>query len=137
MSSGQLFIGTSSGGFVLNTLTAGANMTVTNGSGTITLAASGTGMTWSHVTGNTSAATANGYSCDTSGGAFTLTLPGSPSAGEVVAFTDGAGTFNTNPLTIGRNSLKIMGLAEDMTVNTQYAGAQLVYDGATNGWRLA
>jgi hypothetical protein len=95
------------------------------------------GMTWSHITGNTNAVTNNGYSCDTSGGAITLTLPGSPSVGDIVGFTDGAGTFNTNALTIGRNGLKIMGLSEDMTVNTQYAGAQLVYDGATNGWRLA
>lgn len=96
------------------------------------------GMAWSHITADPSpAVTNNGYSCDTSGGAFSLTLPASPSVGDVVAFTDGAGTFNTNALTIARNGNKIMGLSEDMTVDTQYAAAQLVYDGSTNGWRLA
>lgn len=95
------------------------------------------GITWTHITSSQAATASNGYSCDTSGGAITLTLPGSPAVGDVVAFTDGAGTFNTNALTFARNSLKIMGRSENMTVNTQYAGAQLVYDGATNGWRLA
>ena len=96
------------------------------------------GLVWSHITADPApAVVGNGYSCDTSGGAFTLTLPAAPTAGAVVAFTDGAGTFNSNPLTIGRASLKIMGLSEDMIVNTQNFGGQLVYDSATNGWRLA
>lgn len=96
------------------------------------------GISWSHITADPGpAVNGNGYSCDTSGGSFTLTLPSAPTVGNVVAFTDGAGTFNSNPLTIGRNSLKIMGLSENMIVNTRYAAGQLVYDSATNGWRLA
>jgi hypothetical protein len=96
----------------------------------------GGGMTWSVITGATNATTANGYVCDTSGAAFTLTLPASPSAGDIVAIKDAAGTFDTNNLTVGRNSLKIMGVAEDMTISTKYLSVELVYSDATNGWRM-
>jgi len=97
-----------------------------------------TGMVWSKITANPNPAVAgSGYICNTSGGAFTVTLPAAPAEGDIVSFTDGASTFDTNNLTIGRNALKIMGLAEDMTVSTRYAAFSLVYSNATNGWRIA
>ena len=65
-----------------------------------------------------------------------MTLPASPQTGDQVSFVDLAGTFDTNNLTIGRNSLKIMGLTEDMIVSTENAGLQLVYTGSTYGWKL-
>ncbi len=40
------------------------------------------------------------YSCDTSGGAFTVTLPSSPAQGDYIELIDANGTFNTNNLTI-------------------------------------
>ena len=95
------------------------------------------GFAWSTVTGATNAVTQNGYACNTAGGAFALTLPGSPAVGAVVAITDAAGTFDTLNLTIGRNSLKIMGLAEDLVVSTKYAAFSLVYASAALGWRIA
>ena len=42
------------------------------------------------------AVSGTGYFCDTSGGAFTVTLPTSPSAGDIVALSDYTRTFNTN-----------------------------------------
>ena len=39
-------------------------------------------------TANFTAVSGEGYFCDTSGGAFTLTLPSSPSAGDIVGFKD-------------------------------------------------
>ena len=50
------------------------------------------------------AVSGTGYFCDTSGAAFTVTLPSSPSAGDIVAVADYTRTFNTYNLTIGRNS---------------------------------
>jgi hypothetical protein len=47
-----------------------------------------------------------------------------------------AGTFDTNNLTLGRNSLKIMSLAEDLVISQENAAVGLVYSGATYGWRL-
>jgi len=53
-----------------------------------------------------------------------------------VSFIDLAGTFDTNNLTIGRNGNKIMNLSEDMIVSQEDAAIQLVYTGATYGWKL-
>ena len=72
---------------------------------------------------------------NTNGGAFTLTLPASPSAGDEVSVIDQGYDFNTNALTIGRNSSNIANAAADLVVNTQGAGFSLVYSGdATTGW---
>ena len=76
------------------------------------------------------------YFIDTTAAAQTVTLPASPQVGDQVSIVDLAGTFDTNNLTIGRNSLKIMGLSEDMVITTEDAGIQLVYTGATYGWKL-
>ena len=72
---------------------------------------------------------------NTNGGAVTVTLPASPSAGDEVAFIDQGYDFNTNALTVGRNSSNIANSAADLTVNTQGAGFCLVFSGdATTGW---
>jgi hypothetical protein len=76
------------------------------------------------------------YFIDTTSGAQTATLPGSPQVGDQVSFVDLAGTFDTNNLTLGRNGLKIMGLTEDLVISLEDAGIQLVYTGATYGWKL-
>jgi len=95
-----------------------------------------TGTQWQRITSATDAVKGNGYLVDTSAGSVTLTLPASPSEGDVVEFADDAGTFATNKLVFGRNGNKIMGLAEDMDVTTNYASGKLVYSGAANGWRV-
>lgn len=73
---------------------------------------------------------------DTTAGAVTVTLPAAPTVGDYVEIIDAAGTFDTNDLTVGRNSLKIMGLDEDMTVSKLNASFKLVYASATLGWRI-
>ena len=50
------------------------------------------------------AVSGEGYFCNTSGGAFTVTLPASPSVGDIVSIKDYANTFDSNNLTLGRNS---------------------------------
>ena len=52
-------------------------------------------------------ASGNGYFINTAGGAITVTLPSSPSAGDIVAFKDYANTWDTNAVTIGRGGSKI------------------------------
>ena len=80
------------------------------------------------------AVSGEGYFCNTTGGAFTATLPASPSAGAIVAFKDYAATFATNNLTIGRNSSNIQGNANDSLLSTNRASVVLVYVDATKGW---
>jgi hypothetical protein len=77
-----------------------------------------------------------GYFLNTTSGAFTMTLPASPTIGDEVAFIDYAGTFDTNNLTIGRNSENIQGSAADLTVSTERAANTLVYTDGTQGWLL-
>lgn len=82
------------------------------------------------------AAAGEAIMADTSGGAWTLTLPASPSADDVVHVADYAGTFATYNLTVARNSQKIMGLSEDMTVSDSNASFTLTYIDATKGWAV-
>jgi hypothetical protein len=76
------------------------------------------------------------YFIDTTAGAQTANLPASPQVGDQVRFIDLASTFDTNNLTIGRNSLKINGATADLVVSTEDSAIGLVYTGATHGWKL-
>ena len=61
----------------------------------------------------------------------TLTLPASPSNGDTVKISNRS---NTETCVVARNSSKIMGLAEDMTIDTAFASFELIYSGSTQGW---
>jgi len=87
------------------------------------------------VNSNTNAVAGGSYLVDKSGGNITVTLPAAPAIGdEPITITHYIGTSNT--LTVARNGLNIMALAEDMVMNANYASVVLYYGGATPGWRL-
>ena len=95
------------------------------------------GTSWQAVsTTNATMAAGEGYFVDTSSAAITMTLPGSASRGDEISIIDYAGTFDTNNLTVGRNSHNIQGSAADLTVSTERAGFTLVYVDSTQGWLL-
>lgn len=73
---------------------------------------------------------------DTSGGAITITLPADPIEGCQIAIIDAAGTFATYNLTVERNSQKINGLSENLTLTVNNLHVGLVYYNATYGWRV-
>ena len=77
----------------------------------------------------------NGYFVNTTGGGVTVTLPSSPSAGDIIAISDYANKFSTNNLTIGRNSSKINGGCYCTAVATTGASITLIYVDATRGWK--
>lgn len=100
----------------------------------VTIAA---GTDWQAVKTTTFTAVAGeGYFVNTNGGAFTMTLPATPTIGDEITFIDYAGTFDTNNLTIGRNSENIQGSAADLTVSVERAANTLVYTDGTQGWLL-
>lgn len=68
---------------------------------------------------------------NTSGGAFTVTLPATPSTGAQVVVADAGNAWGTNNLTVGRNGSTIGGLAENLVCDITGASVQLVYDGTT------
>jgi hypothetical protein len=86
-------------------------------------------------TASFTAVSGNGYFVNTTSGAITLTLPASPSAGDIVAFKDYAGTFATNNLTIGRNGSNLDGNAGDKVIVTSHTSMSLVYVDGTQGWK--
>jgi hypothetical protein len=124
----------------------GTTITLGASGDTITLACgasqTGFGRTGT-VDWNTTAITADpanavsgtGYFANTTSAAFTITLPTSPSAGDIVAVRDYAQTFATNNLTIGRNGQPIDGLSNDLTLDTNGAAVTLVYVDGTQGWK--
>ena len=92
-SDGQLLIGDTGGFPVLATLaSADASVTITNGAGTIDLAAA-TGFDWNESTGATQAAAVdNGYVTNRGGG-VTVTLPDTAAFGSVVRIAGKLGTW--------------------------------------------
>jgi hypothetical protein len=111
------------------TLTIGASDTSIAGIGTVN---------WD-TTAKTSAFTAvsgRGYFVDTTSGAITVTLPASPSAGDIVAVSDYTGTFESNNLTIGRNGSNIRGSALNLVLNINNQTITLIYVDATEGWNV-
>jgi hypothetical protein len=206
---GQLLIGNSTGNTLTKTtLTAGSGVTITNGSGAITVAFTGpgagsvtsvdvsggttglttsggpiissgtvtlagtliaanggTGLTASGSFGNvltsngttwTSSApaaggitytvtkTANytavandGVLTNTTAGAFTVTLPASPSNGDQVIVADAGGTWGTNNLTVGRNGNNIADVAQDLVCDISGVSVQFVYNSSgTPTWEV-
>ncbi len=87
-------------------------------------------------TGTFTGVSGNGYFINTTGSAFTVNLPASPNAGDIMAIKDYTGTFATNACTIGRNSSNIRGAAADFVLNKTNAGATLVYVDGTEGWQI-
>ena len=116
-------------------ITIAAGATITN-NGTATGFGATGAVNWDTTKKTTGFTAVNGvgYFCDTSGGAFTMTLPATPSAGNIVALKDYANTFDTNNLTIGRNGSNINGFATNGIISVQGQALTLIYIDATQGW---
>ena len=72
--------------------------------------------------------------CDTSSNDFTITLPAVPDEDDIIGILDFKGTFDANPLSVARNGNLIMGLEEDMEIDTKNISLELIY---INGdWRV-
>jgi len=124
----------------------GSTLTVGQSGDTVTLAAGATqtgfGRTgtvdWDTTakTASFTAVSGNGYFVNTTSGAITLTLPASPSAGDIVAFKDYAFTFATNNLTVNGNGSPIGGVdgTVNPTYNTNGTSKTFIYVDGTKGW---
>ena len=108
----------------------------TNGSGVLSFISPSAGIAFQSAikTSGFTAVAGEGYFCNTTSSAFTVTLPASPSAGNQVAIVDYAGTFATNNITLGRNSNKIEGGTSNKKLTTNREAVTLTYVDATQGW---
>jgi len=82
----------------------------------------------SEISTNTNAVAGTYYVITSS---LTLTLPSSPTVGDVVGISNQSGTTTS---VIARNGSNILGLAEDLTVDKDFAAFVLQYSGSTKGW---
>ena len=134
------------GGTGLTTPGTAGNFLLSNGTGftsttpSVVRVAVGTGAA-SRKTANYTAVAGDVLACDTIAvGAFTVTLPASPAAGDLpitifdAGTTDVANGFATNNLTIARNGNTIHTLAEDVTVSTK--GVTIVLEYINGTWRM-
>ena len=103
---------------------------------TTTGALNGSGKRWTAKTTTYTAVAGDRILADTSGGAWTLTLPASPAVGDEIHILDSTASFDANNLTVARNSLKIQALTADLTLTTESTGIGLVYMSSTYGWRV-
>jgi hypothetical protein len=110
------------------TLASGASQTGFGRTGTVDW------QTGSIKTSTFTAASGEGYFCDTSGGSFTVNLPAG-SAGAIVSLADYTRTWQTNSLTVSPNgSEKIGGVNADSNLDTEGQSVTLVFVDATEGW---
>jgi hypothetical protein len=129
--SAPLFVAPSSSGNVLTS----------NGTTWSSSAPAAGGIVYTAVkTANYTAANNDGVLTNTTGGAFTVTLPSSPSVGNIVIVVDSFSQWGTNNLTVDPTALiKIAGNTAGDTLVCDITGATvtLVYTGATYGWNVS
>lgn len=92
---------------------------------------------WTRVTSNTLLdATIPVYklAVDSTGGAFTITLPATPSEGQEVEILDGGRFATFNNITIARNGRTINGDADTMVIDKNGSYIKLVY--IINDWKI-
>ena len=86
---------------------------------------------YSVITASVLAEAGKGYVVDTAAGGVILSLPASPTVGDVVVATR---IDAVNPLYIARNGNLIYGAAADLTLSVAQDAVSLVWTGATYGW---
>ena len=131
---GQLPIGSTGADPVLATLTAGTNIAITNGAGSISIAANSGAQTINYVaitdaaSPYTALATDYYISADSTAGVISVLLPNAPTTGRTFVIKDAAGTaatFNITVTTVG-GVVNIDG-ATTFALNTAYESCTVVF----------
>lgn len=96
------------------------------------------GTDWAHTdriqSSDFNAASNKGYYVNTSSALVTVTLPSTPSNGDIVSLVDVTATADTNKILINPNGNKLNGAAFDLEITSERSGLQLTYSGSTYGW---
>jgi len=119
------------GGTGLTSPGTSGNILTSNGTAWTSSAPAPGGIDYVVKTANYTTQNNEGVLANTSGGAFTVTLPATPAAGDQCIIADSGSAFGTNNLTVGRNGSTIGGLAENLILDITGVSVQLVYDGTT------
>ena len=123
----------SSAGSITNSGTITNTGTISGGTITGTIDGLVSWDTTAKTTGFTAVA-GNGYFVNTTSGAITVTLPATPTAGDLVGIKDYANTADTNNITIDRNGSNIQGVANNYVISIEGLAITLIYVDGTQGW---
>lgn len=126
LTNGQLIIGSSGSVPVASNLTAGAGISIANGAGSVTIAATGSGFAWADQSGAFNATSDAGFFITATS---TATLPASPTNGDTIEFI----VNTTDVLTIQASGTQIIRIGNAASS----AGGTAVSSGVTNGDSLA
>ena len=107
------------------------NVLTSNGSAWASSALPASGLSYVVKSANYTTQNNEGVLANTATGAFTVTLPAGPAAGNQVVVADAFGDFGANALTIARNGSTIANLAENLVCDINGVSVQLVYTGST------
>ncbi len=136
---GQIPVGSTGADPVLATISVGTGLMVTNGAGTITLTATGGGVSWTDVTGTSqSAAINNGYTANNAG-LVTITLPVTAAYGSILRIVGkGAGGWklaqNASQLIHFNGSVSTTGATGFIASSAQYDCVELLCTVADTTW---
>lgn len=121
----------------------GQGLVVTSASGSNATLSFGipTYFTYVTITSNTTLADKTIYMCNTSGGAFTVTLPTSSTVGTTIVIIDANGTFGTNNLVLNTGGSDVMYINNTSTSRTSlaisYVNCKISCDYvSTNKWNI-
>lgn len=90
------------------------------------------GRVWTNTSVNYTATGNNeGIFVDTRSNAVAIALPANPSIGHELVIMDSYGSFDTNPVTVGRNGSTILNEADDILLDQIRTHASFVYTGTT------
>ena len=110
------------------------NVLTSNGTTWISSAATGGSATILYKTANYTAVKGDIIYANTSGGAFTITLPATPAVGDAVTIVDYLGTFGASNVTIARNGQTIEDVASNSVLSN--ANTEYVYVYFNSTWKI-